>query len=200
MRATIATHESFDGSQRKLAWFVRNDRGLYFEIGAFFLGSHTSYHVDGNLFRTSPATGLRPRFQGLHVPLGQFHGWAGLGFSMVTKEQLARNPPVKPRDRRPGNIFATVSLAGMPAEAINLVVEVLHRDRQQLLETAGVQPPEYAILQCIELGDLIVVITVLGHDSNLLIRPTTDGFQASHYNDRYSANRPGMTYNVEAYR
>lgn len=200
MRATIATHECFFGTQRKLAWFARQGRGLYFETGAFFIGSHTSYHVDGNMFRTSPATGLRPRFEGQYVPLDQFRGWAQLGFAMVSKEQLARNPPLKARDRKPGNILVTVSIAGLPAGAINLVIELLHRDQRQLLEIREVQPPEYAILKCVELGDLLVVITVLGHDSNLLVRPTANGFQVCHYNDRYSANRPGMTYKFEAYR
>src|SRR5437773_10785553 len=110
MRATIATHECFGGTQRKLAWSARQGRGLYFEIGSFFIGSHTSYHVDGKMFRTSPATGLRPRFQGQYVPLDQFRGWAQLGFAMVSKERLAMNPPLKDKDRKPGNILATVSV------------------------------------------------------------------------------------------
>src|SRR6266568_3203883 len=111
MRATIATLECFSGTQRKLAWFARQGRGLYFEVGASFTGSHTSYHVDGNMFRTSPATDLRPRFQGQYVPLDQFCGWVGLGFAMVSKEQLGRNPPLKEKDRKSGNILATVSVA-----------------------------------------------------------------------------------------
>lgn len=69
MRAVITTHESIGGMPRKLAWFARHGKGLYFDIGSSFYGSHTSYHVDGNIFRTSPATGLRPRFQGKYMPL-----------------------------------------------------------------------------------------------------------------------------------
>jgi hypothetical protein len=119
---------------------------------------------------------------------------------MVSKHQLARNPPLREKHRKPGNILSTISVDPLPAKVINLVVELIHRDQRQLMEIPGVQPPEYAILQCVELGDLLVVITVLGHDSNLLVRPTENGIQVSHYNDRYSASRPGVTYSFEAYR
>lgn len=33
-----------------------------------------------------------------------------------------------------------------------------------------------------------------------LILPTEEGFQVRRYNDRYSANKPGVTYTFEAYR
>lgn len=151
------------------------------------------------MFRTSPATGLRPRFQGKYMPLNQFRGRHQLGFGMVSKGQLANNPPLKAKDRMPPNILDTISLDSLPAESINLVVELLHRDLRQLLSKPEVQPPEHAALRCLELDDLLVVVTVLGHESNLLIRPTPNGFQANHYNDRYSADRPGVTYNFEAY-
>ena len=200
MRAIIGTLESLDGSQRKLAWFARQGRGFYFDIGASFVGSHTSYHVDGNTFRTSPATDFRPRFQGTYVPLDQFHGWRQLGLGMVSKEQVAKNPSVKAKDRPPKSILDTIALNMMPGETINLVVELLHRDKRNLLALQELQPPEHAIVKCLELGDLLVVVTVLGHDNNLLVRPTANGVQVSHYNDRYSASRPGATYNFEAYR
>ena len=200
MRAIIATLESLNGSQRKLAWFARQGKGLYFDIGPFFTGSHTSYHVDGSTFRTSPATNFRPRFQGKYVPLDEFRGWRQLGFGMVSKEQVARNPTVKLKDRPPKRILDTISLNMMPAETINLVVELLHRNMRSLLESQELRPPEHAILKCLELGDLLVVVTILGHDNNLLVRPTANGVQVSHYNARYSANRPGVTYDCEAYR
>ena len=200
MRAIIATLESLNGSQRKLAWFARQGKGLYFDIGASFTGSHTSYHVDGNTFRTSPATNFRPRFQGKYVPLDQFRGWRQLGFGMVSKEQVARNPTLKVKDRPPKSILDTISLNLLPAETLNLVVELLHRDMRPLLELQELQPPEHAILKFLELGDLLVVVTILGHDNNLLVRPTTNGVQVSHHNARYSAIQPGVTYDFEAYR
>lgn len=200
MRAIIATDELIDGDQRKLAWFARNRRGVYFELGGSFVASHTSYHVDGKVFRTSPATGHRAKFQRSYVPLDEFRGWTRLGFAMINKDQLARNAPVKPKDRKAGSILATVPIAQMPSETINLFMELLHRDRRHWLKTPGIQPPECTVLLCLELDDLLVVITVFGHESNLLVRPTEEGFQVRHYNDRYSANQPGATYNFEAYR
>lgn len=200
MRAVIATHESLGGLQRKLAWFARHGKGLYFDIGASFCGSHTSYHMEGNMFRTSPATGFRARFQGKYVPLNLFRGCHQLGLGMVNKEQVAENPPLKDKDRQPRNILETISLNELSVGSINLVVELLHRDMRKFLDKPEVQPPEHAVLKCLELDDLVIVVTVLGHDRNLLLRPTTNGFQAMHYNNRYSASRPGVTYNFEAYR
>lgn len=200
MRAIIATDEPINGDQRKLAWFSRNSRGLYFELGGSFVASHTSYHIDGNVFRTSPATDLHARFQRRHVPLDQFRGWTRLGFAMINKDQLARNAPIKPKDRKAGSILATVPIAQLPSETINLLVELLHPDRRHWLETPGVQPPPYAILRCLDMDELLVVITVLGHESNLLVLPTEEGVQVRHYNNRYSANQPGATYTFEAYR
>ena len=74
MRATLVTREEIEGAKRKLAWFAKTSRGLYFEVGGFFRGSHTSYHVDGNVFRTNPATQGQPRFQGTYLPLEEFRG------------------------------------------------------------------------------------------------------------------------------
>lgn len=200
MRAVIATHETIGGLPRKLAWFALHGKGFYFDIIASLCGSHTSYHVDGNVFRTSPATDLRPRFQGKYLPLSAFRGWRQFGFGMVNKEQLINSPSLKEKDRKPPNIVETISINDLPAESINLVVELLHRDLRHELSRPEIQPPEHAVLRCIELGELLVVVTVLGHENNLVIRPTDNGFQANHFNDRYSANRPGATYHFEAYR
>ncbi len=119
---------------------------------------------------------------------------------MVNKEQLASNPPLKAKDRRAPNIVDTISINDLPAEYINLVVELLHCNLRQLLSKPEIQPPEHAVLRCLEFDELFVVVTVLGHHSNLLIRPIDNGVQVNHYNDRYSVNRPGATYSFEAYR
>jgi hypothetical protein len=199
MRATLSTKEEYNGQKRKLAWFTREGKGLYFEVGSFFLGSHTSYHVDGNVFRTSPATYSRPRFQGLYTPLDKFSGWVQLGITMVSKDRINNNQPLKGRDRKIGNLISEVELISFEANNINLVVELLHEDMYKFLNRPGIQPPEGAVIQTFKLGNLIILITVLGHNNNLLIRPLEDGFQVSHYNSRYSANAPGVKYTYEAY-
>lgn len=199
VRATLATQEELAGRRRKLAWFSRHKRGLYFEVGGLLYGSHTSYHEDGNVFRTSPATGARPRFQGTYVGLKDFRGWHQFGIVMIQKDRLAANPPVKGRDRKEGNVFAEVSIQPFPAETLNMVVELLHGERREWLSRPAVQPPEGATLKVLELGELLVVLTLLGDDSNLLVRPIPNGFSVSHKNSRYSANAPGVRYTWEAY-
>jgi hypothetical protein len=47
---------------------------------------------------------------------------------------------------------------------------------------------------------LIIVATVLGHESNLLVRPIAAGVSVTHFNNRFTANAAGVTYNAEVYR
>ena len=49
------------------------------------------------------------------------------------------------------------------------------------------------------LGHIEAVLTILGQDSDLLVRTLADGFNVSHFNDRFTANAKGVTYTVEAY-
>ena len=175
MRATPITAERFAGQQRKLGWFALQGLGLYFEAGGLLWGSHTSYHVDGNVFRTSPATGGRARLQGRQLPLSEFTGWHQLGIVMLQKEMLARNPPVKSRDRRAGNVILEVAMDLFPAETLNMVLELVHSSQQHLLSNPDLQPPAEAVEHRIPLGHLNIVATFLGRDTNLLVRPIGNG-------------------------
>ncbi len=60
---------------------------------------------------------------------------------MVSKKQIARNPPVKAKDKPPKSIFDTIALNMMPGETINLVIELLPLDMRNLLELQELQPP-----------------------------------------------------------
>lgn len=143
--------------------------------------------------------GERPRFQGMYAPLDQFRGWLQLGVAMIGKQKIRNNPPLKARDLRPTNMVAEVSIETLPANCLNVVVELLHRDQRALLEVPEVQPPVDAKLHVFELSDLLIVLTVLGHEQNLLIRPAVGGVLVSHFNSRYSANASGVQYVFEAY-
>ena len=197
MRATLATCEAYEGSRRKLVWFDRTPTGVYFGIPSFLLGSHTSYHRDGNIFRTSPATGQKPTFIGNHLNLKEFRGWYQLGIAAVTKDELRQNPPVKGRDRSPANILFHVALDDYPSATMNFVIELITPEDAGLLHVASVAPPKDATVYVLKLGSPWVVVTVLGHQHNLLIRPNKDGFTVSHFNSRYSANRAGIEYRYE---
>ena len=199
MRAILATHEEIEGSKRKLAWFALHGRGLYFEVGGFFMGSHTSYHVDGNVFRTSPATAGRPRLQGIMLPLSEFVGWNQLGIFMVKKSRMAQNPALRGRDTRKGNVIAEVSVESFSATTLNVVIELVHRDHHSLLDGLGLDPPASAIQYALPLGNFEALLIILGEDSDLLVRPLANGFNVRHFNDRFTANAKGITYTAEAY-
>lgn len=118
---------------------------------------------------------------------------------MIQKERLSGNPPLKPRDEKAGNVIAEVPLAAFPADTLNVVVELLYEGKREWLSRPDVQPPKGASVKLLELDRLLIVLTLLGEDGNLLVRPTPDGFTVSHNNTRYSANAPGVTYMWEAY-
>ena len=46
---------------------------------------------------------------------------------------------------------------------------------------------------------LSVVVTVLGNDGHLLVKPKINAIQVHHINDRFTTNARDVTYTVEAY-
>lgn len=199
-RVIFATQQEYAGCQRKLAWFSKHGNDLYFEIAGFFVGSHTSYHRDGNIFRTSPATENQPQFIGKNLPLKDFTGWYQLGAGMVQKVALSKNPCLKSRDRKDTTVLKEIDLGQFPSSTLNLVVELLHPDSRDLLNSESVRPPLDAHLIVVDAVMPWIILTILGHDHNLLIRPKDKGFVVSHFNSRYSANQPGWQYAFEAYK
>jgi len=198
-RATLLTQNAIAGVQRKLAWFDLRPRGLYFDVGGLLFGSHMSYHVDGNVFRTSPATFGKAIFQERMIPLNKFRGWHQFGTAMMQRKVLANNPAAKGRDKRLGAIFAEVDVEAMPASCLNIVLEVVHRLDIDLVSRAGLGPPPNSVESRFELGNFIILLTTIGYKDELLISPSDSGVTAHHWNERFSANRKGVTYHYEAY-
>ena len=198
MRIIIATQEDYGGSQRKLAWFDYRPNGLYFDVGGSFLGTHTSYHRDGNIFRTSQATANKPKFLGTHIELDNFRGWYQLGIVMIVKEKVKTNPPLKANDRKKADRIIEFVMGDYPSKTINIVTEMIAPDYIQFLNRTEVATPPEATTEVLEFGNLSLILTVLGHDSNLLIRADKDSFYVSHFNSRFSANQKGVNYSWEA--
>ncbi|MBI2595024.1 MAG: hypothetical protein HYW38_02085 [Candidatus Colwellbacteria bacterium] len=198
MRAVIATKEKLSGQQRKLGWFSRQGQDLYFDFCGIFWGSHTSYHQDGNIFRTSPATRNRPELVDRHLPLKNFAGWYQLGTGMIKKDRLSNNPPVKKSDFSAS--FIELSLDDYPSDTINIVLELIEPRLISLLKKLNLASPKDAEVQILKFQEPWVILTVLGHEHNLLLKPIADGFRASHFNSRYTTNAPGVQYSYEAYR
>jgi hypothetical protein len=199
MRISFVTKEAINGAQRKIAWFAWQPKGLYYEVGGLLWGSHVSYHVDGNVFRTSPATGGRPRFQGRELPLAAFAGWHRLGVAMVMKQLLARNPPLKSRDRKSGNVIKEVPILALETNSPNIVIELIHDDQRHFLKLPNLQPPPGASQHEARFGQIGVILTVLRNEDHLLVKPIVDGVRVQHVNDRFTANAKGVTYAFEAY-
>ncbi len=197
----IATKQEILGYHRKLAWFSLHSRDLYFEMAGILEGSHSSYHKDGSMWRTSPATNKRAKFVKLHYPLYQFQGWFHLGLGMLLKSSLPYGPELKNRDKKHQIHF--VDIDKFPSEALNLVVDLLEPKRQDLLQAGDMQPPVDAQVIEITSSNPWLFVTILGHDHNLLISPYDGDFKGvtcRHFNKRYSANPPGTRCAFEAYK
>jgi len=54
-----------------------------------------------------------------------------------------------------------------------------------------------ATTEVLEFGNFSLILTVLGHDSNLLVRADKDNIYVSHFNSRFSANKEGVNYSWE---
>ena len=198
-RVYLVTKEEYEGCQRQLAWFARHKKGLYFDVFGFFMGSHTSYHRDGKIFRTSPTTNYHATYLGKYLPLDDFKGWYQLGTSMVRKSELLKKPCLKGHDRNKALTLQEVDLEAYPSETINIVMEFLEPSKRELITSKDVAPPPNATMFVIDSIQPWIVLTILGHEHNLLIKPREDGFIVRHFNTRYSTNLPGVKYRYEAY-
>ena len=165
------------------------------------MGSHTSYHRDGRIFRTSLASDYQTRkeYLGKYLPLDDFKEWYQLGTSMILKSELLKNPCLMKRDRKKALILQEVDLEAYPSDFINIVVEFLEPGKTELLTSKDVAPPPDATILVISSVQPWIVLTILGHEHNLVIKPKEDGFIVHHFNSRYSTNLPGVKYRFEAY-
>ena len=162
------------------------------------MGTHTSYHQDGNIFRTSPAMGSKPVLQDRHLRLKDFTGWYQLGMAAISKDLLETNPALKPRDIRKDRLYE-IDVDVFPANYLNLVVELISDDFWPHLHHPDVQAPQNSSEIILPFGRLSVVVTVLGHDENLILTADETVIHVKHINSRFSSNQKGAQYSVEAY-
>lgn len=81
---------------------------------------------------------------------------------------------------------------------LNIVIEFIESSYLESM-SEEVKPPKNAKVLIIDSIEPHIVLTILGHEDNLLIRPNEDGFTFHHYNNRYSTNIKGLKYRYEAY-
>lgn len=196
----VATQREVNGFQRKLAWFQIQKQDIYFEIAGVLDGSHSSYHRDGSIWRTSPATNNRAKFVKYHYPLKHFHGWLSLGMGMLLKTACSNEPVLKNKDRKHQITF--VDIDSFPSIALNIFVDLVETSHKSLLECEDMQPPPDAQLIEFQSNRLTIIVTLLGHDHNLIVCPYDGEFKGvtcKHYNRRYTASPPGGKIEYEAY-
>ena len=194
----ISTQNKFEGYKRQLAWFSRHESDLYFDVAGFFQGSHTSYHKDGNIFRTN--TGLSPKavFVDRKVPLSDFNSWHQFGTTMLLKETVPGLPIIEERHHKKATKIEEINLDCFPSETINIVVEIIDPKLISYINYEHLAPPSEG--NTIKIKDIqpFIILTMLGHESNLLIKPNQTGFTVSHFNSRFSANRKDVKYRYDA--
>jgi len=118
---------------------------------------------------------------------------------MVTKQQIQTNSCVKGRDKKRGNIQCEISLKSFQSDILNLVIEFIEPSKNEWLLNANIAPPPNSKIKILKFDDIWVIVTIIGNEDELLVCPLDDGFQVSHYNSRYSANRKDVQYQFEAY-
>jgi len=201
LKFIVATKKEILGYQRKIAWFSVHKRDLYFEMAGLLEGSHSSYHKDGSIWRTSPATNKKPKFVKLHYPLNSFCGWLSLGMGMLLKTSFPHNPELKARDKKHHLNFVDIDC--FPSDALNIVVDLIEISQKNMLQEENMQPPKDALVFEFISNNVMLLITILGHDHNLLICPYDGDFKGvkcRHFNKRYSASPPGGQVDFEAYK
>lgn len=192
----IVTKAKYDGERRSLGFITRLNNDLYYDF-SMLKGNHSSYHKDGSEWRTSIATDQRAVKQKEHIPLGDFSGFYPLETSMLLKDSIPFLPKIRERDLKKSIIFE-VDIDRFPSSALNIVLEIIEPNKS-LQINEDTQPPPNAVVSVIEDFSPWVIITVLGHEHNLLTVPTSTGFIAKHFNKRYSVNVEGGNYSYEAY-
>jgi hypothetical protein len=196
MRIILITKNTIDGQKKKICFFVNKKDDLYYECGGFLMGSHISYHRDGTVWRTSPATGNRPQNIGNHLPLKEFKGWYRLGTTMITKEQMEKNPNIKPKDTK--STILEIDLDFKKNPVVNIVIELVEPGLMDALNR-DFPAPENSEIYTFKFLEAVLILTIIKEDKELLLKPTNNGINVRHLNTRYSTNELGVIYTGEAY-
>jgi hypothetical protein len=193
----LITKEKYGGHQRKLGFFRFQNDDIYFDFGMLD-GSHTSYHEDGSVWRTSPATGGKAIREEQRLPIREFKGYYNLGVVMITKKVLSDMHKVKERDAKKSILFV-VDVEKYPCSVLNIVSELIEPGFHIPLPEKEKKLPPKADVALFEEFSPWIHITVLGFQENLLVYPEEKGFTVKHFNERFTANKEDNNYSAEAY-
>jgi hypothetical protein len=79
------------------------------------------------------------------------------------------------------------------------VIELIHDNQRHLLDLPQLSPPPGASQYEVKIGHLGLILTVIGTEVHLLVKPIVNGVRVQHFNDRFTASAKGVTYAFEAY-
>lgn len=193
----IVTKDKYSGHQRTLGFFRFQNQDLYYDFG-MLNGSHNSYHKDGSQWRTSLASEGKAKKESEHYPLAGFVGLFNLGIACISKSIVPKLPKVKKKYFN--KYFAyELDLEAFPSYQINIISELIEPEYEiPLLEKEKCYPPD-AVVKIFKNNKPWIIITVLGHEHNLLVVPNSKTTTVKHFNERFTANRKGQSYSSEVY-
>lgn len=193
----LISKQTVNRYKRTIGFFNFHNDSLYYSIGLLD-GSHDSFHKDGSLWRTSLATNNKARRDGHSTPLKNFKGLTNLGVAMLSKDVLKKLPKVKNRYFK-RNIIYQIDLDIFPLEFINIVVEIVNPNSIILTPYKEMIYPNKSINKIFDFGKVWLIITLLGHEENYLIKPEKQAFKVRHINKRFTANADGNNFIAEVY-
>ena len=191
----IITKEKYSGHQRTLGFFRFLNNDLYYDFG-LLNGSHNSYHRDGSHWRTSLVTRNKPIKEGEHFPLNNFKGLFNLGTVCISKRIITKLPKVKKKYFKKCLVYE-IKTNEYPSNDLNIVCELVE-PAFSLDGSENSYPPDATVKIFKEVTPW-VILTILGHQHNLLAIPKSYKTEVKHFNERFTLNKKGNSYSSESY-
>lgn len=193
----IVTKDKYSGHQRTLGFFRFQNQDLYYDFGMLD-GAHNSYHKDGSQWRTSPATEGRAKKENEHMPLAEFSGLFNLGTVCFSKNIVPKLPKAKKKYFNRYTAYE-LDLESFPSSQINIVSELIEPEYEiPLLEEEKCYPSDAVIKEFRETKPWLI-LTILGHEHNLLAIQNDKSTLVNHFNERFTLNKKGQEYSSENY-
>lgn len=129
--------------------------------------------------------------------MSNFSGLFNLGTACISKNIIPKLSKVKAKHLKCTTY--EIDINSFPSEHINIVAELIEPDYViPLPEEEKCQPPD-AVTYIYTENKPWLILTILGHDHNLLAIPNETGTVVNHFNERFSLNKKEHSYSSENY-
>ena len=200
----IITKDKYEGNHRTIGFVRDMGKHIYYDFLSHNVqlrtrkdGSHYSYHEDGTVWRTSQGVGKEQLTA--TTPLKKFNSYYDLCTTAFNTESLKDLKPFK-ESYRGKVIIIELDIASYESNFINLILDMIHiKFYDNFLKNPEASYPNKAKVFTRKLNkNIIIELTILADNDNLIIEPLKSGFNAKHYNKRFTANAKGASYTYEA--